>query len=63
MKIYVLYYLYKNHTTFGKIIQAFAVFDGIYLTLIFTVLQAVAVTMSKKYGGYTADPALYGDLH
>jgi len=40
----------------------FAVFDGIYLTLIFTVLQAVAVSMSTKYGGYTADPALYGDL-
>lgn len=40
----------------------FAVFDGIYLTLIFTVLQAVAVTMSNKYGGYTVDPALYGDL-
>lgn len=40
----------------------FAVFDGIYLTLIFTVLQMVAVSMSEKYGGYLVDPALYGDL-
>ena len=40
----------------------FAVFDGVYLTIIFTLLQAVAVSMSESYGGYLVDPALYGDL-
>ena len=40
----------------------FAIFDGIYNTLLFSGLAAVATNMSNKYGGFTADPALYGDL-
>ena len=40
----------------------FAIFDGIYNTILFTLLQFVAVALSEKYGGFTTDPALYGDL-
>lgn len=40
----------------------FAMFDGIYLLVIFTILQFVAVAMAGKYGGFATDPALYGEL-
>ena len=40
----------------------FAIFDGIYNTILFTVLAIVASSMAEKYGGFTADPALYGNL-
>lgn len=40
----------------------FAIFDGIYSTLLFAGLAVVASNMAAKYGGFTVDPALYGDL-
>ncbi len=40
----------------------FAVFDGVYNTILFTVLAIVASGMATKYGGFTVDPALYGEL-
>lgn len=40
----------------------FAIFDGIYNTILFTLLQVIASSLATKYGGYTADPQLFGDL-
>ena len=40
----------------------FAVFDGIYVTLIFAALQTLAANLATSYGGFTADPKLYADL-
>ena len=40
----------------------FSIFDGIYNTIIFAGLQIVATNLAMKYGGFTADPALYHDL-
>lgn len=40
----------------------FAVFDGIYNTILFAVLQTVAANLAVKYGGFTNDPALFGEL-
>ena len=40
----------------------FAIFDGIYNTVLFTVLAMVASGMADKYGGFTVDPELYGNL-
>ncbi len=40
----------------------FAVFDGIYNTVLFTLLQVVAAKLATTYGGFTADPALFRDL-
>lgn len=40
----------------------FALFDGVYLLVIFTILQFVAVDMAEKYGGFTTDPRLYSEL-
>ncbi len=40
----------------------FAIFDGIYNTILFAGLAIVAANMATKYGGFTADTALYHDL-
>ena len=40
----------------------FAVFDGVYNTVLFTLLQVVAAKLATTYGGFTADPALFRDL-
>uniref|UniRef100_UPI0040578102 MFS transporter n=1 Tax=Agathobacter sp. TaxID=2021311 RepID=UPI0040578102 len=40
----------------------FTVFDAVYNTLLFAVLQIVATNLSEKYGGFLVDPALYHDL-
>ena len=40
----------------------FAVFDGIYNTILFAGLQVVAADLATSYGGFTADPKLFGDL-
>lgn len=40
----------------------FTVFDAVYNTILFAVLQIVATNLSVKYGGFLKDPALYHDL-
>ena len=40
----------------------FAIFDGIYNTIIFAGLQIIVTKLAIKYGGFTADPKLFHDL-
>lgn len=40
----------------------FTIFDGIYNTILFAGFQIIATNLATKYGGFTADPALYHDL-
>ncbi len=40
----------------------FAIFDGIYNTVLFAGMQIVVANMAISYGGFTADPALFHDL-
>ena len=40
----------------------FAIFDGIYNTILFAGLQIVAANLAGKYGGFTADPELFSVL-
>lgn len=40
----------------------FAIFDGIYNTFLFAGFAVLATKMAGKYGGFTTDPALFGDL-
>ena len=41
----------------------FAIFDGIYNTALFAGLQIVAANKATQYGGFTADPKLFSELH
>lgn len=40
----------------------FTIFDGIYNTVLFTVLAVVAANLGEKYGGFTSDPAVFHEL-
>ena len=40
----------------------FAIFDGIYNTILFAGLQIVAASLAESYGGFTADPKLFSVL-
>ena len=40
----------------------FAIFDGIYNTVLFAGLQIVAANLATKYGGFTNDPELFSVL-
>ena len=40
----------------------FSIFDGIYNTFLFAGLQVVATNVATKYGGFTADPAVFHEL-
>ncbi|MBR5127658.1 MAG: MFS transporter [Roseburia sp.] len=40
----------------------FAIFDGIYNTILFAGLAVVAANLGVKYGGFTNDPAVFHEL-
>ncbi len=40
----------------------FSIFDGIYNTILFTVMAMIAANLGNKYGGFTNDPAIFHEL-